>query len=260
VGAQVGARLSGALRFARYAYPPNELGFCGPDASRQLLEQVTAGVDDGDLHRLVRGFEGAWPYLELIARANGITDPLDARVVEAYWIGNDLLDHVGPRLMGDSLEDRFKGRTAGAWHLLAESVPAGALPHHSFHVFGVYPWVGLLREGRTTEPLRVLDRCRIRWGEVVSVGIGEAVVRSRPLVWDGRRLSLGAVEEESAVVSLDGLGLAGPVQPGDWCALHWDWVCERLDAEQVASLRRHTMRQLAAVNATAHPAPAAVLA
>ena len=58
---------SGALRFARYAYPPNELGYCGPDASRQLLEQVSAGVDDHDLHRLLRGFEGAWPYLQLIA-------------------------------------------------------------------------------------------------------------------------------------------------------------------------------------------------
>lgn len=254
------ARLGGAVRFARYAYPPNELGYCGPDAARQLLEQVTAGVDDVDLHRLVRGFEGAWPYLELIAGANGIADPLDSRVVEAYWVGNQLLAHVGPKLMGDSLEDRFKGRAGGAWPRLAETVPVGALPHHSFHVFGVYPWVGLLREGRTVEPLRVLDRCRIRWGQVVSVGIGEAVVRSRPLAWDGRRLSLGAPREEHALLSVDGLGLAGRVGTGDWCALHWDWVCERLEAVQVASLRHHTLRQLAAVNATAHPAPAAVLA
>ena len=102
--------LSGALRFAAYAYPPNALGYCGPDASHQLLEQVAAGVDDPDLRRLARGFEGAWPYLELIAGANGIRDPLDPRVVEAYWVGNGLLDRVGPRLLGDSLEDRFRGR------------------------------------------------------------------------------------------------------------------------------------------------------
>jgi hypothetical protein len=52
---------------------------------------------------------------------------------------------------------------------LAAPVPACALPHHSFHVFGVYPWLGLLREGRSVEPLRVLDRCRIRWGQVVQI-------------------------------------------------------------------------------------------
>ena len=80
--------LSGALRFAAYAYPPNALGYCGPDESHQLLEQLAAGVDDPDLRRLARGFEGAWPYLELIAGANGIRDPLDSRVVEAYWVGN----------------------------------------------------------------------------------------------------------------------------------------------------------------------------
>jgi hypothetical protein len=247
------------LRFARYAYPPNELGYCGPDASHQLLEQVAAGVADGDLRRLLAGFEGAWPYLQLIAAANGIADPLDARVVEAYWVGNGLLGRVGYRLMGDSLEARFRDRAGRSWERLVGAVPAGAVPHHSFHVFGVYPWLGLLREGWTAEPLRVLDRCRIRWGRVQSVAAGEAVVRSRPLAWDGRALSLGLPREERAVVSTGSLGLAGPVRPGDWCSLHWDWVCERLESRRLAALRSVTLGQLAVVNAIPVPAPAAVL-
>jgi hypothetical protein len=251
---------SGALRFARYAYPPNELGYCGPDASRQLLEQVSAGVDDPDLHRLLRGFEGAWPYLQLIAAANGIGDPLDARVVEAYWVGNDLLSGVGIRLMGDSLESRFRDRVGRPWDHLADTVPAGALPHHCFHVFAVYPWFGLLREGRVDQPLWVLDRCRVRWGRVVTASGAEAVVRSRPLQWDGRRLYLGEPREEAAVVGVDGLGLAGTLHPGDWCSLHWDWVCERLSARQLVALRQHTLAQLDVVNGVAVPAPNAVLA
>ena len=250
---------SGALRFARYAYPPNELGYCGPDASRQLLEQVSAGVEDRDLHRLLRGFEGAWPYLQLIAAANGIGDPLDARVVEAYWIGNRLLDGVGVRLLGDSVETRFRDRVGRPWEHLADTVRAGGVPHHCFHVFAVYPWFGLLREGRVEQPLRVLDRCRVRWGQVVSVAGTEAVVRSRPLVWTGRALQLGEPREERALLGLDGLGLAGAVRAGDWCSLHWDWVCERLSGTQLAALRRHTATQLDVVNAVAVPAPSAVL-
>jgi len=250
---------SGALRFARYAYPPNELGYCGPDASRQLLEQVAAGADDADLRRLAQGFEGAWPYLQLIATANGIGDPLDARVVEAYWVGNPLLTRVSPRLLGDSLELRFRGRAGRTWPRLSAAVPAGALPHHSFHVFGVYPWLGLLRQGELDAPLRVLDRCRVRWGEVLAVSGGLATVRSEPLTWDGRRLALGTPVEEQVLVSTDDLGLAGAIAPGDRVSLHWDWVCERLDRRTLPALRAHTLRQLQVVNGLPVPAPATVL-
>ena len=209
----------GAVLFARYAYPPNALGYCGTDAARQLLEQVEAGVDDGGLHRLVRGFEGAWPYLELIARATGL-DPLDRRVVEAYWLGNDLLHRVDRAALGRSLEDRFHPRLGrGDGSAFVDAVPAAAVPHHSFHVFVVYPWLGLLRTGLVDEPLRVLDRCRIRWGRVVDVDGVTALVRSRPLVWEGRSLRLGVPLVERLATGGGGLRLTRPLAPGDWCSV-----------------------------------------
>lgn len=252
--------VSGAVMFARYAYPPNDLGYCGPAAPRQLLEQVHERADDRGLRELLHGFEGAWPYLELIAGCAGITDPLDPRVVEAYWIGNSLLDRVGRATFGRSVEDRFRRRAGAAWERLAESIGAGARPHHSFHVLGVYPWLGLLRIGRVDQPLRVLDRCRIRWGRVERVLGATALVRSQPLEWDGRALHLGVPRTEEVRVGADGLRLVADLVPGDWCALHWDWVCDRLDARALAALRRHSAAQLALANALPHPGPAAVLA
>ena len=71
------AVVPGALLFARYAYPPNSLGLCGADVQRTLIQYGDAGESDGGLSELARTFEGAWPYLELIARANAIADPLD---------------------------------------------------------------------------------------------------------------------------------------------------------------------------------------
>ncbi|MEO6208381.1 MAG: DUF6390 family protein, partial [Candidatus Limnocylindrales bacterium] len=76
--------IAGASLFARYAYPPNELGYCGPQDSRAVLEYGAAGVVDRGLVELAKGFAGAWPYLETIAGMAGIPDPLDRRVVEAY--------------------------------------------------------------------------------------------------------------------------------------------------------------------------------
>ncbi len=246
----------GALLFARYAYPPNALGYCGGDDPASLLERTAAGAVDDDLRRALRSFEGAWPYLELIAHANGVADPLDARVVEAYWIGNELLAAVDPRLMATSLEARFRPRLGRSWLPLGEAAGAGALPHHSFHVLGVYPYVGLLRTGVVEEPLRVLDRCRIRWGRVVDLAGDQAVVRSQPLVWDGRRLSIGQPALEVVTARSEGSGLARRLHPGDWCSLHWDWVCDRLDQSQVGRLHEQTLRSLAAVDR----APATVLA
>jgi len=251
----------GALRFARFAYPPNSLGLCGPADSAALLEQASSRISDGGLRQLARGFAGAWPYLELIAAANDIADPLDARVVEAYWIGNGLLGRVEPSLLGRSLEARFRKRAAGDWSALSESLQADARPHHNFHVFSVYPWVGLLERGHSGEPLRILDRCRIRWGQVEKVVDDHVLVHSAPLTWTGGLLALGAPHPEMVAWQRDGYAFVAPPRPGDWVAMHWDWLCEALTSQQLHALRAETALQLALVNHhVAHPGPAAVLA
>lgn len=243
-------RVDGPTLFARYAYPPNERGYCGAADHRALLEYGASRTVDGGLADLARTFSGAWPYLALIAELTGIGDPLDRRVVHAYWVGNPLLDRLDMAAFGNALRDRFRVRAGVGWSALADAVPAGATPHHNFHVFEVYPWVGLLGADRGPTPLHILDRCRIRWGEVLDVHGSEATVRSRPLTWDGRRLDLGAPQVETATVSLDGYGLVSDVAPGDRVALHWRWICDRLGADDLAQLRLRTARQLRITNRT----------
>jgi hypothetical protein len=251
----------GALLFARYAFPPNELGYCGPSDSQQLFGYGANGIADRGLAALARQFEGAWPYLELIAGATGIPDPLDHRVVEAYWVGNPLLDQVGVTALGNSMEQRFRKHIGRQFTLLAEGALAGGVPHHSFHVFGVYPWVGLLGDDRiATKALEVLDRCRVRWGQVAGVTGDQVLVRSRPLTWDGQRLGLGEPVVETARYAVDGSGFVDRLVPGDWVSLHWDWVCDRLGHRQLANLRRYSARQLEITNhKAACSGPATVL-
>jgi uncharacterized protein DUF6390 len=249
----------GPLLFARYAYPPNALGYCGGDDSRALLGYGAAGSSDGGLRALARAFEGAWPYLQLIASANHIADPLDRRVVEAYWIGNPLLAGVDPAIFAASVSERFGPRAAVDGDRLIAPILAGAMPHHNFHVFAVYPWVGLLREGRSIEPLRVLESCRIRWGTVVDVFGDRAVVETRRLSWDGRNLGLGLATPVEVRVSDAGDGFVHGLKRGDRVSMHWDWICDRLTSRQVDELHRATMRSLFAVNGPTSRAPAAVL-
>ena len=241
---------AGPLLFARYAYPPNALGLCGADSARTLLEYGAAAESDEGLAELARTFEGAWPYLELIAGANGLRDPLDPRVVEAYWVGNELLERVDARTLASHVDERFRGRLGRTREHVVDAVAAGAVPHHCFHVFAVYPWLGLLRTGVVDEPLRILDRCRTTPALVVAVEGETVTVLARPLRFEEGELRLGEPEPRTVRSGDGGLAFVPRLGPGDRVSLHWDFVCDVLTPSAARALELATLRALRAANAS----------
>jgi len=225
---------SGPALFCRFAFPPNLLGFCGP-AETGIIGELLDGGETGveEMRHRAAAFSGAWPYLELISSTTG-RDPLDPQVVEAYWLGNSLLDHVDLQMMGNSVTERFQGQAGSGWSIIADTLGTSARPTHSFHVFCVYPWVGMLRSGAVEQALHVLDRCRIRWGTVTARENGTLLVSTQLLSWDGRLLGLApqTVEQVHAPIDDPSIGV------GDEVAMHWDYVCQRITRTQ----RRHLAR------------------
>ena len=53
------AGTEGPLMFVKYAYPPNSLGYCGPDDFAAFREYAAAGVVDRGLVQLAQAFAGA---------------------------------------------------------------------------------------------------------------------------------------------------------------------------------------------------------
>ncbi|GAC1300417.1 MAG: DUF6390 family protein [Ktedonobacteraceae bacterium] len=237
--------LDGPQLFARYAFMPNRLTYCGGDDNRALFDYCLAGVTDNGLRGLLRKFTGAMPYLKLIAECNSILDPFDRSVVEAYWLGNDLLQGVEARMLYDSLRDRF-GRQMRArdLELVLGKAPAGAHPHHSFHVLEVCPRNGW------PQALSFMDNCRISWGKVVSLDGNVLTVNVMPLVIVGHRLVLGSPEHHTVNWEYDGSGFVSTARTDDWVSLHWGWACQVLSPRQVANLERWTRYHLDIVNAT----------
>ena len=241
----------GPLLFARYAFGPNRLGYCGPADAAELFELAVDGRHRDDLRALARRFEGAWPYLELIARSNGRPDPLDREVVEAYWLGNELLDRVPPMQLAASLEARFKPRVDGReWSWLASKPADGARPVHAFHVLDVFPRIGLLRSDRVDDVLKVVDGCRIRWGRVVAVEGDWLIVAIEPVRLIDGQLQLAAPELERVQAWRDGAGFIADIEPGDVISVHWSWACDRLSPCQLVNLVDWTRREMALANAT----------
>jgi hypothetical protein len=236
--------MSGATQFARFALPPNAYGYCGPADLDLVADLVATGESAADEMRAVaQQFEGAWPYLQFLSDSVG-SDPLAAEVVEAYWIGNSLLADVDTLAWGNSVEERFRPRAGARWRVLADGI-AGGVPNHAFHVFSVYPWVGLLRAGFTDHALEVIDQCRIRWGTVVETIGSEVFVLSAPLTWDGRSLRHGS--ERIETVRMPAANAEKPLK-GDAVALHWDYMCQVLSQRQLEYLSRYHDRHLAIAN------------
>jgi len=242
---------SGPVLFARYAYGPNRLGLCGPDDAESLFGEGSHGKDERELRELALGFEGAYPYLELIARANAIPDPLDRRVVESYWLGGPLLDAVTPNLLGESLRRRFQPRLGpGTWKWLKASAPSGAKPVHAFHVLDVFPKVGLMRGEQVDHVLDTMDSCRIRWGRVREREGDTLVVNAVPLALVDGQLAFGTPRIERVTGWRDGYGFLGDVRPDDVISIHWGWACDVLDETRFERLADWTQRQLDIANLT----------
>ena len=237
---------SGIELFIRYAFMPNHLGYCGGNENELLLERAATGKADPRLTPLLTQFTGATPYLRSIAAANGIRDPFDRRVVEAYWLGNELLARVEARDLYQTLEQRFGAHLPSKIRdQILRKPPEGAKPFHFFHVVDVYRHLE-----RETVGMAAMESCRISWGQVRTVDGASLTVDRQPLVLRDGKFALGQAQAERVLRSLDGLGFAGQVSVGDWVSVHWGWACEVLEARKLANLRRWTAHHLAIANRT----------
>ncbi len=239
--------LDGTNRFIRYAFMPNKLRYCGGDDNSEMFAYALAAVREPPLETILRKFTGAMPYLALIARSNGIADPFDDRVVEAYWIGNELLDHVEVRDMYASLRERYSARLSPRlMALVANKAPEGARAHHSFHVFDAWRTA----EDLTGDVLATLDNCRISWGTVQSIEGADVIVDRCPIEMHEGKLVFGGPQRDRVTRLIGGKGFVTRVAPGDIVSLHWGWVCEVLTPRQVANLSRFTDHHLRLANRT----------
>jgi hypothetical protein len=229
--------------FARYAYAPNALGYCGPPLGATLRD---GSVDE--VRKAATQFSGAWPYLRVLAKMTGISDPLDHRLVESYWLGGGIGADLDSGEFFDALLAIIGPQAGQYWSHLTPDLAREAAGNHCFHVFGVYPWTRFLGRGMDEQPLSVLDNCRITWGTVLSRVDDQVEVMSQGLAWDGQALTLSEPSARVVDVWTDGYSATPDVAVGDEIAIHWGRLCGRLHPAQIQALADSTSRQLQATN------------
>ncbi len=235
--------MDGVQLAARFSIATNRLQYCGPaDAEPLLYGAIVRGERLDEARRALARFEALMPYLEAIGKKHG-RDPFDPEVVEAYWIGNELLDAFGREEFLAILEALIRrGLPRSVAHRLAEHLPDRPIPHHVFHV--AFVGVGSVT-GHVPTTLPNMESCRPSWGRVTRVEPDALGVEAAELAVVAGALRLG---RPRALRLPHDPGVVPRVSVDDVVAAHWGCVALALDARQAAALDRYTERSLGAAN------------
>ena len=253
--------IDGAILAARHSFQPNRLGYCGPDENDVLFDACLSNKRSSELVKALQGFRAAYPYHRFIAESIGSQDPFDYRAVEAYWIGNDYLQKIGPGDFYTHLTERFKSRFPKE-HLkkLFEAQSFAPFPHHALHVFNAFSTMGtapdsLTSAAGTDEKVGTLmDKCRISWGRVVALGdAGGLSVEYEPVVRRAGKLLLEKPVLTKVISEVQGKSFVAGVRPGDWISFHWGVACSILTPRQIANIRKYTLSDMAIANSVPLP-------
>ncbi len=256
-------QLDGSLLAARYAFMPNKLRYCGGDSNSELFEYAAHQAADDGLKAMLKEFEAMYPYLRLIAEANKIADPFNYKVVEAYWIGNELLENVSMNNFYRYLVDEHKLKKKlkpAMYEKIFGKIPAGAKPHHNFHVLNIPKRTGNYPVEHT---LSTMNDCIITSAKIKRLHVQpcdnkknrsecnllrKIVVEHQPLIAVGNDLAFGETAEKEVFCEFKNKAFIDQPKTGDWVAIHWGWVCDRLNQSQVENLNKWTRYNLVLAN------------
>lgn len=241
----------GLLLCARYSAAPNFFGYCGPDKNINLVDHLHENVADREVEVILSEFDTLFLNLKLIATENNIPDVFDRQVVEAYWVGNDLLRHISVENYTALLLEKFnlprKLGNSGFARLKRKMLSYRLYPHHSFHVFNIFKRTG---HDPSFHTLHTMDECRIGWGHVKKVTNKYFFsVEAQPLIIKHNRLQFGDPAQRDIHVDYRGKKIQVPAKVGDWVSFHWGRLCDVLSHQQVQQISYYTKQAMDYFNA-----------
>lgn len=241
----------GLLLCAKYSAAPNFFGYCGPDKNANLVDHLHENIADREVEVILSEFDTLHLNLNLIARENKIDDVFDEQVVEAYWVGNNLLQNISAGNYTALLSEKFHlplklGRDGFAG-IKRKMMSYRLYPHHSFHVFNIFKRTG---NDPSFHTLNTMNECRISWGKVTAIrGKLGYTVDTLPLVLKGKKLAFDKPASREIHIDYKGKKVYTQAKVGDWVSFHWGKFCDVLDHNQTENLAYYTRQAVAFFNA-----------
>lgn len=233
-----GEKMKGVMLAARFSLGCNEVVFRSDRI--KALKQFLQSPSNKNLRKaqeILKNLPVLYPYLSLIARCNNL-NPFDEKVVEAYFIGNQLLENIPFEESCKTIKEILESR--GIAQQKIKIILRNLLcfyPHHNFHIIVLLP-----RFSEEKPPLHLLDLCRVAWGKIIKRGEREITVEFLPLREKQNGFKLD-VKPERILLTYP-RDLFPQIKIGDIVALHWGKPCAFLNPKQFEFLQRCTQKAL----------------
>lgn len=230
-----------ALKLASlFSYSPNSRGYCGCDSAGPAFQDCIQNNNcDNVSHELSR-FIALHPYLQTIGKIRNLS-PFDYKVIEAYWIGNDLLEDFPREGYGVLLEE-FVKQGVPKWLVtsLRAKIPKLFIPHHLFQVLHV--GVGQA-SGSVPFNINSINSCMVRHGKIIDVTNKSLIISLA-----GLRLVKGKYLPKitSSSIPIHSALFCKP-KVGDIVAIHWGQVVKILKAQELERLELWSENVLKAI-------------
>lgn len=225
---------------SRFSLPPNSLGYCGENSAVENFKKcVVDGICD-PVKEEIEKFIVLHPYLKTLSEISG-KSKFSYEVVEAYWLGNSLLDEVTAAHY-DILLRNFEeqGVPSTLIHELRGNPPKKFIPIHLFQV--LRPGVGRA-SGSVPFNIESVDNCMIRWGEVQDRRDGRYLVDLNSLSLKKDKYILTKISSEALEVP----GFTPALGLGSVVAVHWGQIVKILTEKEERNIELWTQKVLASV-------------
>ncbi|MBT3720656.1 hypothetical protein HN789_01455 [archaeon] len=228
----------------KYSFITNKLRYCGPHDSYlnflNYLINPSEELKDKIIDELKR-FEGLYPYLQLIAKKTN-NHEFSHEVGEAYWLGSKLLDKFDEIDLNELIMSLTKrGLPKSYAEKIANGIPKGMVPHHSFNV--IYVGVGKIT-GSVGFNIENINNCLIRPAEVIEIKEKSVVAKHRPYMFNNNKLILGKPIE----TEFDYMPEFVKLEKGEIISIHWNFVVDKLKQKEFSNLVNYTKINVDALN------------
>ena len=230
----------------RFGLAPNLRGYCGDPKFRNPFSKYLENPSKENSTRLRKElgkFGTQKAYLETIAQANGIDDIYDYDVVEAFWIGNRLLDSVKAEDVITLFEKKWVARkfvSKSRAKEIIDSLPKKLPPlQHTFH-----PYLAGFVSKKAPKSARNKDLCRPSWAKVVDLDFGKEkiVVKRKPIVYSEGKFVFGKEKTEKLPFKVGKIPLVKEGAKNVAC--HWGVAVKELSRKEESAMKKYSGRIL----------------
>ncbi|MEM4663120.1 MAG: DUF6390 family protein [Candidatus Diapherotrites archaeon] len=227
------------VRACKYAFVPNKLGYCGKSDFSKLCIDFIKNPKDTSIEQIVshlKSFKAMYNYMSLIAKHNSL-DVFSPEVIEAYWLGNSLLENVPASAVKELIKKGFTEIPPEIRNKKAEFIKNGPLIQHSFHVL----YVNFLNP-RLKPNIENMNMCLVKYGEVLETKANRIKVKSIKLYY-----ALGELKLCEKILFLEN-PFNCTLLPGKLVSTHWGAVIEKISKANVKNIKRALFKNIELTN------------